>query len=301
MNIEKLHQSFPVLRLRFEEISHFNVPWTRGREKLAGSGETHSIYLYVPPAQFHEPFVAGLDALTILLMRELLSDSAIRIKAARLFTELTSSLPPEERPVNCETFDTFLPFVVLVPWTRFLEFCHNRAIVDVDWFHRLSRIGQNCTKIRLFKGWQWDGQILRLHDFPPLPTTKSWIEFYPSAAHQDLVYWAWRKEIIPILAYLQTVTGRECGHLFDPDDDVDDDNLHRYILLHLLCQRWPQSIYVDWLCELTGASNVAELQAALIAPALYCQQWDAYDPFLRDDCKVHEIKCGTDCKEGTRT
>jgi hypothetical protein len=121
-----------------------------------------------------------------------------------------------------------------------------------------------------------------LESLPELPPPKAMIEFMPGAPWADQDNWddwnapsnpfiLWREAIRPVAQELENVLGEPIYKFADLDleSDLDDDDVHRFLLLHWCCYWKPESAYVRFLVKVSGAANVEELKAALIDPANY--------------------------------
>lgn len=125
-----------------------------------------------------------------------------------------------------------------------------------------------------------------LKSLPALPPPKAMIEFVPGAPWADQDNWddwnlpsnpfmLWREAIRPVAQELEKILGEAVYDFadLDSDSDLDDDDVHRFLLLHWCCTWKPESAYVRFLVKSSRASNVEELKAALIDPANYTQPY----------------------------
>lgn len=89
---------------------------------------------------------------------------------------------------------------------------------------------------------------------------------------------------MPIAERLKEDLGEPVYYFKNWDDDLNDDYAHRFLVLHFCCVLCPESRYVRYLTEISGATDVHELKAALLNPASYTAPYqmkpvmDSYEP-----------------------
>lgn len=86
---------------------------------------------------------------------------------------------------------------------------------------------------------------------PDDPPAKAMIEFVPGPpgdVDDQIVpkFEAWREFIRPIATALETPWASLVYYFKVPDCDTDDDNVHRFLVLHWLCTCWPESNHVKF-------------------------------------------------------
>lgn len=129
-----------------------------------------------------------------------------------------------------------------------------------------------------------------LQDLPPASPPKAMIEFVPGPPWGDIDAWddwrltdnpfmRWREAIRPVALELERVLGEPVYYFADLTSDIDDDNVHRFLVLHWCCTYQPASAFVRYLLKISGAEDVEELKAALIDPASYTQPFEMYGGF----------------------
>ncbi|MCB1615947.1 MAG: hypothetical protein KDI30_08035 [Pseudomonadales bacterium] len=84
----------------------------------------------------------------------------------------------------------------------------------------------------------------------------------------------------PIADRLEKSLGEPVYYFSVPDCDTDDDNAHRFLVLHWLCTCWPESTYVKFLISSSGAQDMDELKTALINPDNYRHPFKMSDAFF---------------------
>lgn len=136
-----------------------------------------------------------------------------------------------------------------------------------------------------------------LETLPDPPPPKAMFEFLPAPAggpwYFDIEWdrenerWQqgfdpfekWREAIKPVAAELEKALGEPVCRFADPDCDYDDDDVHRFLVLHWCCTYRPESTYVQYLVRISGARDVEQLKAALIDPASYIHPFEMNDSF----------------------
>lgn len=123
----------------------------------------------------------------------------------------------------------------------------------------------------------WD-DAWSLVNLPVLPPPQAMIEFVPGPPWddqaidwetQDNPFLRWRDAMRPITHELEKVLGEPVYHFKDLGDELDDDDVHRFLVLHWCCTHNPESAFVRYLLKASRAEDVEELKSALIDPASY--------------------------------
>ena len=147
----------------------------------------------------------------------------------------------------------------------------------LDFFEQATDV---VTSTPMFRGPDnWDNPW-SLESLPALPPPNAMIEFVPGAPWADMDDWGdwkatdnpfmrWREAIRPVALELEKSLGETVYHFADLNGDIDDDDVHRFLVLHWCCTWKPESAYVRFLVKVSGASSVEELKAALIDPDNY--------------------------------
>ena len=153
----------------------------------------------------------------------------------------------------------------------------------LNFFQQAAEVATSSPTFRGPDNWH---EPWSLESLPALPPPKAMIEFMPGAPWADQDSWddwnapsnpfiLWREAIRPVAQELENVLGEPVYKFADLEleSDLDDDDVHRFLLLHWCCSWKPESAYVRFLVKVSGASNVEELKAALIDPANYTQPY----------------------------
>jgi hypothetical protein len=151
----------------------------------------------------------------------------------------------------------------------------------------LEKVIAAVTVAPIFQGPENWKECWSLAQLPEYKSPESMIEFFPgppwgesSAEWRNGRFPRWRKEMRVVAADLQKVLGESVYHFSRPDADVDDDNVHRFLVLHLCCTLRPESLYVKFLLEASGAESVEELLAVLVNPESYAEPFKIEDAFI---------------------
>jgi hypothetical protein len=101
---------------------------------------------------------------------------------------------------------------------------------------------------------------------------------------------SWMVGMRPEIEVLEATVGTRLFHFKEPDDDLDDDECHRFLALDYVCHMLPASEFVAYLVEVSGAPSVDALRRALLAPSTYSADFRLYDSFLGPDVCVQPFK-----------
>lgn len=158
----------------------------------------------------------------------------------------------------------------------------------LDFFEKAAEVGTSTPTFRGPDNWHkpWS-----LESLPALPPPKAMIEFVPGAPWADRDNWddwnapsnpfiIWREAIRPVAQELENALGEPVYYFADLDDELDDDDVHRFLVLHWCCTWRPESAYVSYLVKVSGARNVEALKAALIDPINYSQPFKMNNAFV---------------------
>lgn len=149
----------------------------------------------------------------------------------------------------------------------------------IDFFEHAAEVATSTPTFRGPDNWYEPWSLDNLPAFPP---PKAMIEFVPGAPWNDIDDWdeckvtdnpylCWREAIRPVTQALEMALGEPVYHFAVLDDDIDDDAVHRFLVLHWCCTHKPKSAFVQYLLKASRANDVEELKAALIDPENYTQ------------------------------
>lgn len=268
-------------------------------EMPEGQQWKESIQLREPPAGQHIPYIEPLAALEKLLRHQGVAPENCRAQAHEVIRLMKKDIA-EDRWVNF--FDDLEPeSPECIPVPDFLAWLRKKELI----LPRLIMFLEQATEVTIseatFRGSDnWDSPW-KLKDLPALPPPKAMIEFMPGPPWADFEAWddwrisdnpflQWRDAIRPIALELEKILGESVYSFADLDDDMDDDCVHRFLVLHWCCTWKPESAFVQFLLKVSGAKNVDELKTALIDPANYTHPFTMNDSF----CGFDSLACGID-------
>jgi hypothetical protein len=281
INIQALLRSQPITGLQSEELADI-----RGFDPKATAAWLDPYISFLePPAGQHIPFVNPVEAMVVLFRHQGLEQSEATNKAVVEYAELRIRLDLYQRVRFYDLFDSESP--ECIPTPIFLAYLQEKQLVMTDIIDYLTRAVDVATYARIFRGPDNYNDPWSLAELPALPTAKSMIEFIPGAPwHEpmdedvyiaDAIFAQWREEMRDIADCLEKSLGESVYYFCDPNSDHDDDNIHRFLVLHWCCTFQPESPYVKFLIEVSGAKNIEELKAALIDPKSYFHPYKMND------------------------
>jgi len=121
----------------------------------------------------------------------------------------------------------------------------------LDFFEQAAQVAA-CTP--MFRGPDNWNEPWSLEDLPDLPPPRAMIEFVPGAPWADIdardgwragdnPFIRWREAIRPMALELEEALGEPVYHFADLDCDTDDDDVHRFLVLHWCCTHKPGSTF----------------------------------------------------------
>ena len=286
VDIHSLMRALPVYGLEPQTLAY--IP---GFPRPKMNGETYvadSIGFLEPPAGQHVPYVEPIDFMQRIFVYHGMDATDALNLATEQYNKLRQSLSVFERPVYYDYFPKnvsteHVSTVALLKHMRENKLASGHLI---DFFENAS---ETTKLLPLFN--DTDGGRHRLIDLPDYPSTKAMIEFAPvpwsSDWDDDPIFWDWREEMKPIIVSLEKELGESICHYDDPDDDDNDECVHRFLILHWNCSYKPSSSYVHYILEASGATDVEELKAALINPEYYLHPFEMHNAY----CDPEVLPC----------
>jgi hypothetical protein len=255
------------------------------------------ITLLEPPAGQQVPYIKPVEALEILLRAQGVAPKDAKTRALEAVTRMKEDVA-EDHWVNF--FDNLepespdcLPVADFVTWLRdaqgFKELASGEVSSDLlDFIEQAAEVTASTPMFRRPDNWN---EPWSLETLPALPPPKEMIEFVPGAPWADFEdedgweaaanpFLCWREAMRPVALELEKVLGEPVYYFADPDCDTDDDDVHRFLVLHWCCTHKPESTFVRYLLKISGARDVEELKAALIDPASYTHPFKMHDSFI---------------------
>ncbi|MDR1461934.1 MAG: hypothetical protein LBI68_02180 [Azoarcus sp.] len=265
-------------------------------------GWQERIWLLEPPAGQRVPYIEPVEALEKLLRRQGVAPEDAKARALEAVTRMKEDVAGDHW-VNF--FDVLepespecLPLPDFVAWLRnerrrvnrlasdlkldaqgFKELASEEMLVPsdniVDFFEQAAEVAASTPMFRGPENWD---EAWSLENLLALPPPKAMIEFVPGPPWDnfewgdwktgDNPFLRWREAMCPIAQELETALGEPVYYFADLSSDIDDDDVHRFLVLHWCCTHKPESAFVRYLLKVSGARDVEELKAALIDPAI---------------------------------
>ena len=320
VDIQALMRALPVSTLEPNTVAYLG-----GFSKSLKNDATvrESIRLLEPPASERVPYIDPVAALATLLRYHGLSTEEAKREALHALDRMKHEVAAE---IWVNFFDDFipespdcLPVAVFVSWLRNAQSLPNALVQSpplnahklnlpvavetpiapdiVDFLEKAAEVVPQVTRFRGPDNWKapWSWQ-----DLPALPPPKAMMEFVPGPPWSnwewgdweagDNPFLQWREAMRPVAQVLETALGEPVYYFKRLGDDIDDDAIHRFLVLHWCCTRKPDSAFVRYLLRVSGARDVEALKAALVDPANYTQPFKMYDAFT---C-IESIGCSID-------
>jgi hypothetical protein len=273
-------------------ISNLEPNWIgiiRGfSEKLLESEEWREtdIWFIEPPAGQHVPFVDPVETMALLFAHQGMGPEEAAAEAAAEYEELRLRLGDAERVrfYNYSELDSpeCIPAPVLIAYLRAKRLVAECVTDFLD--HAVSV----AVATPIFQGPDNWNDPWPLSELPDVPPPRAMIEFYPGPPWDENAeeeryserFEEWRRIIRPVAEELEKTLGEPVYYFADLDDELDDDNGHRFLVLHWVCTFKPDSLFVRFLVETTHSQDVDELKCALIEPENYVHQHKMYNAFI---------------------
>lgn len=303
VDIQSLMLALPVSGLEPQRLASVNgfinvPPDSRWQETIG---------LLEPPAGQCVPYIEPVGALEKILRHQGVALEVAKPWAIKVLARMKADVA-EDHWINF--FDDLepqspecLPLPDFVAWLRregtraSHQSFNDPAIATIlvapdilDFFERASQVAATTPMFRgpdnLAKPWS-------LQDLPALPTPKSMIEFVPGPPWgdhsidwetEDSLFLRWRETMLPIAQQLKSELGEAVYSFKELGDELDDDDVHRFLVLHWCCTHKPESAFVRFLLKVSGARDVEELKAALIDPASYTHPFEMNSAFFGMEC-----------------
>lgn len=320
VDIQALMRALPVSTLEPNTVARLGG-FSNG---LQGDGTVlEYIRLLEPPASERVPYIDPVAALATLLRYHGLSTEEAKRDALHALNRMKHEVAAE---IWVNFFDDFipespdsLPVAAFVSWLRNAHSPANALVesqphdaqvlnvpmavemrISPDIIDFLEKAAEVVTQVSRFRGpdnwkapWSWQ-------ELPALPPPKAMIEFVPGPPWSywewddwevgDNPFLQWREAIRPMAQALKNVLGEPVYYFKRLGNDIDDDAVHRFLVLHWCCTRKPDSAFVRYLLRVSGARDVEALKAALVDPANYTHPFKMNDAF---EC-IESLCCDID-------
>lgn len=262
-----------------------------------------SLVLLEPPAGQEVPYIDPFEALEKLMRGQGRSHENARTCAKLMVSRMRETLKQELWVNFLDTLEPespdCLPVTELLSWLRkepslpehgggtsepegtsSSESASLGSLVEPEIISFIERAAQAAAVVPMFRGPDNWSEPWPLESLPALPSSKTMIEFMPGPPWGDIDSWQdwrqgnnpflqWRESIRPLVLELEKRLGESVYQFADLDCDMDDDFVHRFLILHWCCTYKPASAFVRYLLRISGADTVEELKKALVDPASY--------------------------------
>ncbi len=243
-----------------------------------GRFEHHFIELLEPPAFDNVPYIRPSDALQALDAHHQLSEEKQPCRSKTLKIELERAFPESKwvqffNPSNPDAAGA-------ITAASFIEWLKTRALVDPEILTLLSLANEEATEAKMFSGPDYYDEPWSLKTQPKLSPPKAMIQYLPGPPWSDhefntdhsraeKAFLAWREQMRPVANKLEQQLGQSVYYFADYDDELDDDDAHRFLVLHWCCSWHPEAAFTQNLTKASKASNIEELKLALIDTASF--------------------------------
>lgn len=253
-------------------------------EKWAEDPLKPKIELLEPPAGgLRVPYVDPVHAVALMARQTGYIEAEAEALGKALFAELRPTLPLLERPVLYTGVNPDIRNIPeCVPVPKLVAFLREKGSLPLELPDFLEKACEVTCLTRQYRWDQFGKRRLRLAELPDLPPPKTMIESFvwlqiiigetlspESEAFPAEPIHRWREAIRPIAERLASALGEPVYYFADPKCECDDDDCHRFLALHCWCSLLPDSNFVRYLLEVTGAPEVESLKNALVDPASY--------------------------------
>ena len=288
VDIDALMRVLPISSLKPHAVACL---YGLGNSADPSEGREH-VVLLEPPAGC-SPFLDPRRTLEILLQGHGLPPWEARAHALTAMATLEARVPERRRVHFLDDSNPDSPACVSVPdfvsWLRYEDARALRLRSDVIDF--VEDAALLCARTPIFRGPENlcpPDPALSLLGLPELPPPKAMIEFVPGAPWADHDAWGdwkttnnpfirWRDAIHKVAGMLERALGEPVYRFADLDDEYDDDDVHRFLMLQWCCVWKPESAFVRYLLRVTGAPDAEALAAALVDPASYRYPFEMND------------------------
>jgi hypothetical protein len=236
-----------------------------------------------PPAGQHIPYVDARRAMSLLFKYQGMPADDAKAKADAEWSELKEKLVSTQRVVFYDYLERNPDEHIPVP--ELLLHLRQKKLVSDDVADFLDHSVATVVDAPIFQGPDNRDSPWSIATLPGEPPDKAMIEFVPGPPWNEdddttTRFDAWRDSMRVVADRLEKVLGEPVYYFKVLDCDTDDDNVHRFLVLHWLCMCWPESNYVKFLIASSGAKDVEEFKAALINPDNYTQPFKMNDAFI---------------------
>jgi hypothetical protein len=271
LDLSKLFKILPISSLEPEIIGRINGL----TDKVQGRWQCPDMTLLEPPAGQRVPFVDPIETMTALFRHQNQAPDVAATLAAAEYAALRPNLRLVERVrfyAMCDPDPT-----ECVPLPHLLEHLRARHLIAEHLTNFFDHVFNTIFTAPIFNNPDQLNQPWSPKTLPELPTAKAMIEFIPGHPwrcdmdiSEGLASSAeWHRILRPIAERLELILGKSLYQFRDFDVECNDDYGHRFLILYCCCHDQPESPYVQFLREASGAQDIDSLKEALIDPENY--------------------------------
>lgn len=186
-----------------------------------------------------------------------------------------------------------------VPCSDFIAWVHESRLAPATFIRSMQQAVETATVSNVFANLRERGLNWSLATKPTRTPSSALMEFMPGPPWRsywdkpdmlnDSVFMNWRTSLQATARRLEDAWGESFYYFSDLNDELDDDWVHRYLLLHWCCMAEPDSSFVKFLVHVTGAEGVEELKAALTNPQSYAEVVPSGRPWFELDVEVLKL------------
>jgi hypothetical protein len=257
-----------------------------------------SVRLLEPPASMRVAYVDPLQVLEKLLRHNGAAPDRARAASREMVLQLKGDVKHRHWVNFFDSFDPgaaeCLPLPTLMTWLSAERLVSSHAI---DF---LSDAAHSAVTAPMFRGPDDWNDLLSLLDLPTTPPPKAMIEFVPGAPWGPEFNWGpesnpfliWREQIRPIAETLERALGEPVYYFRNLQDELDDDAVHRFLVLHWCCTYKPESPFVRYIIARSGAADVEQLKRALVDPVNYVHPFVMNNAFVGLEATTLHLRLG---------
>ena len=253
---------------------------------IRGLQPDDELRLHQPPAGQTEVMVRPAEAFQQALVAAGWAVAEAQSRAATEADALVAQLPIERRPWMLDLMSEPHLFVPVSEITYCLRALGPQEVQIADYLDRCAEVAAGTPKFILGP---FGHEARSLRDLPAMPPQEALTEFFV-VLQWDLAWelctdgetpavdkmQEWRNGRRPAVQDLERQLGCQLYHYAADGDELDDDHAHRNLCLDYFCHMLPESPFVAFLIEATGARDLVDLRAALLSPEAYAVPFTLY-------------------------
>lgn len=292
IDMNALSKSLPTFAL---EPARFAYLINSRADQASSHQPGHHIALIEPPSSDREPYIHPVAALAVVLKQDGVRAEDASAKAREL---IAANRDLSKRWVHFMD-DCYPSSGPCVPCSDFIAWVRESSLLPATFIHSLQQAVETATVSNVFANLRDNGPRWSLANKPTKTPSSALMEFMPGPpwrAYRDKpdmlndgVFMNWRNSMQETARRLEDAWGACFYYFADLNDELDDDWVHRYLMLHWCCTAEPDSSFVKFLVQVSGAESVEELRVALINPQNYVEVVPSGRPWFELDIEVLKL------------